>query len=153
AGWKKQGGYAALEKALGMTPQQIVDVVKASGLRGRGGAGFPTGIKWSFMKPGDGKPHYLCCNADESEPGTFKDREIMRWTPHALIEGCAIGSYAIGAETCYIYIRGARSVVLHLFRGRGTGADRTRRGGTQGVLHRRHSRQKRDGHGQDGQHL
>jgi NADH-quinone oxidoreductase subunit F len=80
--------------------------VKESGLRGRGGAGFPTGMKWSFMKPGDGKPHYLCCNADESEPGTFKDREIMRWTPHALIEGCAIGSYAIGAETCYIYIRG-----------------------------------------------
>src|SRR5688500_12365047 len=63
-------------------------------------------MKWSFMKPGDGKPHYLVCNADESEPGTFKDREIMRWTPHALIEGCAIGSYAIGAETCYIYIRG-----------------------------------------------
>jgi NADH-quinone oxidoreductase subunit F len=80
--------------------------VKDSGLRGRGGAGFPTGLKWSFMKPGDGKPHYLCCNADESEPGTFKDREIMRWTPHALVEGCAIGSYAMGAETCYIYIRG-----------------------------------------------
>ncbi|HEX2722721.1 MAG TPA: NADH-quinone oxidoreductase subunit NuoF, partial [Gemmatimonadaceae bacterium] len=80
--------------------------VKESGLRGRGGAGFPTGLKWSFMKPGDGKPHYLCCNADESEPGTFKDREIMRWTPHALVEGCAIGAYAIGAETAYIYIRG-----------------------------------------------
>ena len=106
AGWKKRGGYAALEKALGMTEAQIIDVVKASGLRGRGGAGFPTGLKWSFMKPGDGKPHYLCCNADESEPGTFKDREIMRWTPHALIEGCAIASYAIGAEVCYIYIRG-----------------------------------------------
>ena len=106
AGWKKRGGYQALEKALTMTPAQIVDVVKASGLRGRGGAGFPTGVKWSFMKPGDGKPHYLCCNADESEPGTFKDREIMRWTPHGLIEGCAIGSYAIGAEVCYIYIRG-----------------------------------------------
>ncbi|HEY5219651.1 MAG TPA: NADH-quinone oxidoreductase subunit NuoF [Gemmatimonadaceae bacterium] len=106
AGWKKRGGYTALEKALGMTPAEIVTVVKDSGLRGRGGAGFPTGVKWSFMKPGDGKPHYLCCNADESEPGTFKDREIMRWTPHALIEGCAIGSYAIGAETCYIYIRG-----------------------------------------------
>ena len=75
-------------------------------MRGRGGAGFPTGVKWSFMKPGDGKPHYLCCNADESEPGTFKDREIMRWTPHALVEGCAIGAYAIGAETAYIYIRG-----------------------------------------------
>jgi len=105
-GWRKRGGYVALEKALGMTPADIVGVVKDSGLRGRGGAGFPTGLKWSFMKPGDGKPHYLCCNADESEPGTFKDREIMRWTPHALIEGCAIGAYAIGAETCYIYIRG-----------------------------------------------
>jgi NADH-quinone oxidoreductase subunit F len=105
-GWKKRGGYAALRQSLGMTPADIVTVVKDSGLRGRGGAGFPTGVKWSFMKPGDGKPHYLCCNADESEPGTFKDREIMRWTPHALIEGCAIGSYAIGAETCYIYIRG-----------------------------------------------
>jgi len=105
-GWRKRGGYVALEKALGMTPAEIVNVLKESGLRGRGGAGFPTGMKWSFMKPGDGKPHYLCCNADESEPGTFKDREIMRWTPHALIEGCAIGAYAIGAETCYIYIRG-----------------------------------------------
>jgi NADH-quinone oxidoreductase subunit F len=105
-GWKKRGGYQALEKALAMTPAQIVDIVKESGLRGRGGAGFPTGMKWSFMKPGDGKPHYLCCNADESEPGTFKDREVMRWTPHALVEGCAIGAYAIGAETTYIYIRG-----------------------------------------------
>jgi NADH-quinone oxidoreductase subunit F len=105
-GWKKRGGYQALEKALGMAPADIVNVVKESGLRGRGGAGFPTGVKWSFMKPGDGHPHYLCCNADESEPGTFKDREIMRWTPHALVEGCAIGAYAIGAETAYIYIRG-----------------------------------------------
>src|SRR5436190_3121350 len=105
-GWKKRDGYVALKTSLGMSPADIVTVVKDSGLRGRGGAGFPTGIKWSFMKPGDGKPHYLCCNADESEPGTFKDREIMRWTPHALVEGCAIGSYAIGAETCYIYIRG-----------------------------------------------
>lgn len=105
-GWKKRGGYQALEKALGMAPAEIVDIVKESGLRGRGGAGFPTGMKWSFMKPGDGKPHYLCCNADESEPGTFKDREVMRWTPHALVEGCAIGAYAIGAETTYIYIRG-----------------------------------------------
>jgi NADH-quinone oxidoreductase subunit F len=89
-----------------MDPATIIGIVKESGLRGRGGAGFPTGMKWSFMKLGDGKPHYLCCNADESEPGTFKDREIMRWTPHALIEGCAIGAYAIGAETTYIYIRG-----------------------------------------------
>ncbi len=105
-GWRKRGGYTALPKALAMEPAEIVATVKESGLRGRGGAGFPTGVKWSFMKIGDGKPHYLCCNADESEPGTFKDREIMRWTPHALIEGCAIGAYAIGAETCYIYIRG-----------------------------------------------
>jgi NADH-quinone oxidoreductase subunit F len=105
-GWKARGGYKALQQALAMQPGEIVEIVKASGLRGRGGAGFPTGVKWSFMKPGDGKPHYLCCNADESEPGTFKDREIMRWTPHALIEGCAIGAYAIGAETCFIYIRG-----------------------------------------------
>ncbi|MBC7789676.1 MAG: NADH-quinone oxidoreductase subunit NuoF [Anaerolineae bacterium] len=111
-GWKQRGGYKALEMALGMEPAAIVNVLKESGLRGRGGAGFPTGLKWSFMKPGDGKPHYLCCNADESEPGTFKDREIMRWTPHALIEGCAIGSYAIGAETCFIYIRGEFSEPL-----------------------------------------
>ncbi len=68
-------------KALAMTPEDIIGEVKASGLRGRGGAGFPTGMKWSFMPKDDGKPHYLCCNADESEPGTFKDREIMRWTP------------------------------------------------------------------------
>jgi NADH-quinone oxidoreductase subunit F len=106
AGWKKRGGYHGLEKALGMAPADIVNIVKESGLRGRGGAGFPTGMKWSFMKPGDGKPHYLCCNADESEPGTFKDREVMRWTPHGLVEGCAIAAYAIGAETTYIYIRG-----------------------------------------------
>ena len=105
-GWVQRGGYAALRKALGMTPDAIIEEVKASGLRGRGGAGFPTGLKWSFMPKGDGKPHYLVCNADESEPGTFKDREIMRWTPHQLIEGCAIAAYAIGAERCYIYIRG-----------------------------------------------
>jgi len=105
-GWVERGGYEALKKALGMTPDQIIEEVKSSGLRGRGGAGFPTGLKWSFMPKNSGKPHYLCCNADESEPGTFKDREIMRWTPHQLIEGCAIASYAIGAERCYIYIRG-----------------------------------------------
>ncbi len=105
-GWVQRGGYAALRKALGMTPDAIIEEVKGSGLRGRGGAGFPTGLKWSFMPKGDGKPHYLVCNADESEPGTFKDREIMRWTPHQLIEGCAIAAYAIGAERCYIYIRG-----------------------------------------------
>src|ERR1700730_18922952 len=112
AGWKKRGGYKALEKALGMQPAEIVNVVKESGLRGRGGAGFPTGMKWSFMKLDDGKPHYLCCNADESEPGTFKDREIMRWTPHALVEGCAIAAYAIGAEIAYVYIRGEYTEAL-----------------------------------------
>jgi len=106
AGWVKRGGYEALKKALGMTPAQVVDVVKESGLRGRGGAGFPTGMKWSFMPKEKTKPHYLCCNADESEPGTFKDREIMRWTPHAVLEGCAIAMHAIQAEVGYIYIRG-----------------------------------------------
>jgi NADH-quinone oxidoreductase subunit F len=105
-GWVERGGYAALKAALGMAPDEVTAVVKESGLRGRGGAGFPTGLKWSFMPKNDGKPHYLICNADESEPGTFKDREIMRWTPHQLIEGCAIAAYAIGAETSYIYIRG-----------------------------------------------
>ncbi|OGU07391.1 MAG: NADH oxidoreductase (quinone) subunit F, partial [Gemmatimonadetes bacterium RBG_16_66_8] len=105
-GWVKRGGYAALRKALGMSPAEVTDVVKESGLRGRGGAGFPTGLKWSFMPREKTKPHYLCCNADESEPGTFKDREIMRWTPHALIEGCAIAAHAIRAEVTYIYIRG-----------------------------------------------
>jgi len=114
AGWVERGGYQGLRKALGMTPDAIIEELKASGLRGRGGAGFPTGLKWSFMPKGDGKPHYLCCNADESEPGTFKDREIMRWTPHALIEGCAIACYAIGAETCYIYIRGEFTEPLEL---------------------------------------
>jgi NADH-quinone oxidoreductase subunit F len=105
-GWVNRGGYQGLRKALGMTREAIVEELKASGLRGRGGAGFPTGLKWSFMPKEVTRPHYLLCNADESEPGTFKDREIMRWTPHALIEGCAIASYAIGAERCYIYIRG-----------------------------------------------
>ena len=104
-GWRDRGGYVALEKALKMDPAEIQTVVKDSGLRGRGGAGFPTGVKWSFMKP-DGKQHYLCCNADESEPGTFKDREIMRWTPHALVEGVALAAHAIYASTAYIYIRG-----------------------------------------------
>ncbi|TFG53484.1 MAG: NADH-quinone oxidoreductase subunit NuoF [Gemmatimonadales bacterium] len=106
AGWVERGGYQALRKALAMTPNDVTEEVKASGLRGRGGAGFPCGLKWSFMPKNSGKPHYLVCNADESEPGTFKDREIMRWTPHALIEGCAIAAYAIGAERCYVYIRG-----------------------------------------------
>jgi len=105
-GWVKRGGYEMLKKALAMTPPAVVEEVKASGLRGRGGAGFPTGLKWSFMPKEKKRPHYLCVNADESEPGTFKDREIMRWTPHALLEGSAIAAHAIQAEVVYIYIRG-----------------------------------------------
>jgi len=105
-GWVKRGGYEGLRRALPLSREEIIEQVKTSGLRGRGGAGFPTGLKWSFMPKDVTRPHYLLCNADESEPGTFKDREIMRWTPHALIEGCAIAAYAIGAERCYIYIRG-----------------------------------------------
>jgi NADH-quinone oxidoreductase subunit F len=105
-GWVKRGGYEGLKKALGLTREQVVEEVKASGLRGRGGAGFPTGLKWSFMSKDVTKPHYLVCNADESEPGTFKDREIIRWTPHQMIEGCAIAAHAIGAERIYVYIRG-----------------------------------------------
>jgi NADH-quinone oxidoreductase subunit F len=105
-GWVKRGGYRALERALATEPAKLIDTVKESGLRGRGGAGFPTGLKWSFMPREKKRPHYLCVNADESEPGTFKDREIMRWTPHALLEGTAIAAHAIQAEVAYIYIRG-----------------------------------------------
>ena len=106
AGAKERGRYEALERALGQSPDEVVEVVKASGLRGRGGAGFPTGLKWSFMPKDYSRPHYLCCNADESEPGTFKDREILRWDPHLLIEGCLISAYAIRARHAYIYCRG-----------------------------------------------
>ncbi|HKE89447.1 MAG TPA: NADH-quinone oxidoreductase subunit NuoF [Gemmatimonadales bacterium] len=105
-GWKKRGGYEMLDKALAMDPNAVIEEVKSSGLRGRGGAGFPTGLKWSFMPKEKKKAHYLCVNADESEPGTFKDREIMRWTPHALLEGTAIAAHAIRAEIAYIYVRG-----------------------------------------------
>ena len=105
-GWKKLGGYEALEKALGMTPAEVVEEVKSSGLRGRGGAGFPTGVKWSFMPKEKTGPHYMLINADESEPGAFKDRELMRWTPHQVIEGAMIAAHAIRAEHVYIYIRG-----------------------------------------------
>lgn len=114
AGWTERGGYQALEKALGMSADEVTQVVKDSGLRGRGGAGFPTGLKWSFMPKDASRPCYLACNADESEPGTFKDREIMRWTPHQLIEGCIIASYAIRAQHCYIYIRGEFVDVLRI---------------------------------------
>src|SRR5688500_3108741 len=107
AGWQQRGGYSALRQALGMAPAAVVDVVKNSGLRGRGGAGFPTGVKWTFMPKDDSRqPHYLLINADESEPGAFKDRELVRWTPHQLIEGALIGAYAIRAKHVYIYVRG-----------------------------------------------
>lgn len=100
------GGYSALRKALGIAPAEITDMVKKSGLRGRGGAGFPAGIKWSFIPPDSKKPVYLCCNADESEPGSFKDREILERDPHQMIEGIIIACYAIRSHKAYIYIRG-----------------------------------------------
>lgn len=104
-GYQKWGGYEVLKKALKMSPQQIIDEVKASGLRGRGGAGFPTGTKWGFL-PKNNEPRYLLCNADEGEPGTFKDRLMMERAPHQLIEGMIISAFAIGSHKSYIYIRG-----------------------------------------------
>ena len=104
--YRRLGGYKALEKALQMTPDALINEVKASGLRGRGGAGFPTGMKWSFVPRNTGKPTYLLCNADESEPGTFKDRLLLERNPHALIEGMAIAAYALDCHLSYIYMRG-----------------------------------------------
>jgi len=103
---KNLRGYEGLRKALTLKPNDIIEQVKASGLRGRGGAGFPTGMKWQFVLKDTPKPKYICCNADESEPGTFKDHVLMERNPHLLIEGCAIACYAIGAKVAYIYIRG-----------------------------------------------
>jgi len=102
----RNGGYRALKKALEMNPDTIIQMVKDSGLRGRGGAGFPTGLKWSFIPKDPTLDKYLCCNADEGEPGTFKDRAIIEKDPHQLLEGMAIAAYAIGASNAYIYIRG-----------------------------------------------
>ena len=105
--YREHGGYRSVDKALGeMTPAQVQQEVIKSGLRGRGGAGFPTGLKWSFLDRKSDKPRYLVCNADESEPGTFKDRYLMEHLPHLLIEGLILSSYALGVKTCYIYIRG-----------------------------------------------
>jgi len=105
--YRSRGGYGAVEKALkAMTPDEVVEEVKKSGLRGRGGAGFPTGMKWSFLAKPEGVPRYLVCNADESEPGTFKDRYPIEHLPHLLIEGMICSSYALGANTSYIYVRG-----------------------------------------------
>jgi NADH-quinone oxidoreductase subunit F len=105
-GYRQLGGYEGLAKALKMEPDAVIDEVKKSGLRGRGGAGFSAGLKWSFIPKGKDKPKYLVCNADESEPGTFKDRLLMEYDPHQLIEGCAICCWAVAANTTYIYIRG-----------------------------------------------
>ena len=107
AGARKRGDWSNTKELLSKSPEDIVEAVKASGLRGRGGAGFPTGLKWSFMpKEVKDKPHYLVVNADESEPGTCKDRDILRHEPHKLVEGCLIGGYAMRAKAAYIYVRG-----------------------------------------------
>ncbi|HET9824148.1 MAG TPA: NADH-quinone oxidoreductase subunit NuoF [Chitinophagaceae bacterium] len=113
--YRQHGGYAAVEKALkSMTPDQVTDEVKKSGLRGRGGAGFPTGMKWGFLAKPEGVPRYLVCNADESEPGTFKDRYLMELIPHLLIEGLIVSSYAIGSNLTYIYIRGEFAWIIDI---------------------------------------
>ena len=105
--YRQHGGYRSVEKALKtMAPEAILEEVKTSGLRGRGGAGFPTGMKWSFIAKPEGVPRHLVCNADESEPGTFKDRYLMEKLPHLLIEGMIVSSFALGANLSYIYIRG-----------------------------------------------
>lgn len=113
--YRKLGGYRSVEKALKtMSPEQVVEEVQKSGLRGRGGAGFPTGMKWSFLAKPEGVPRYLLCNADESEPGTFKDRYLMEKIPHRLIEGMIVSSYALGANLSFIYIRGEYMWVLEI---------------------------------------
>jgi NADH-quinone oxidoreductase subunit F len=113
--YRKHGGYRSVEKALKtMSPQNVVEEVQASGLRGRGGAGFPTGMKWSFLAKPEGVPRYLVCNADESEPGTFKDRYLMEKIPHLLVEGMIVSSYALGCNQSYIYIRGEYMWVLEI---------------------------------------
>ena len=118
AAYEKNGGYEALKKVMkgGMKPSQIIDEVKASGLRGRGGAGFPAGMKWSFVPQNTGKPIYLCINADESEPGTNKDREILERDPHMMIEGAVISAYAVGAKVIFFYIRGEFDLSLRRIR-------------------------------------
>ena len=104
--YRREGGYQSVEKAIKMATADIVEEVKKSGLRGRGGAGFPTGMKWSFLAKPEGVPRYLVCNADESEPGTFKDRYLMEFIPHILIEGMIVSAFALGSNVSYIYIRG-----------------------------------------------
>jgi len=111
--YRENGGYKSIEKALKtMTPDEVVAEVKTSGLRGRGGAGFPTGMKWSFIDKKSGNPRYLVCNADESEPGTFKDRYLLEHIPHRLIEGMICSAYALGANKAYIYVRGEFKYII-----------------------------------------
>src|SRR5437762_10601706 len=112
--YRKNGGYASVEKAFKMSSNDIVEEVKKSGLRGRGGAGFPTGMKWSFIAKPEGVPRHLVCNADESEPGTFKDRYLMEFIPHLLIEGLIVSSYALGSNVTYIYIRGEYAWIVDI---------------------------------------
>ena len=113
--YRKHGGYASVEKALkNLTPDEVTEEVKKSGLRGRGGAGFPTGMKWSFLAKPEGVPRYLVVNADESEPGTFKDRYLMEFIPHLLVEGMIVSSYALGANAAYIYIRGEYAWIVDI---------------------------------------
>jgi NADH-quinone oxidoreductase subunit F len=112
--YRQHGGYKSVEKALEMSPDEITEEVKKSGLRGRGGAGFPTGMKWSFLAKPEGVPRHLVVNADESEPGTFKDRYLMEYHPHILIEGMIVSSYALGSNASYIYIRGEYAWIVDI---------------------------------------
>ena len=113
--YRKHGGYRSVEKALNtLTPDEVTEEVKKSGLRGRGGAGFPAGMKWSFLAKPEGVPRYLVVNADESEPGTFKDRYLMEFIPHLLIEGMITASYALGSNASYIYIRGEYAWIVDI---------------------------------------
>jgi NADH-quinone oxidoreductase subunit F len=113
--YRREGGYRSVEKAIKtMSPDQVTEEVKKSGLRGRGGAGFPAGMKWSFLAKPEGVPRYLVCNADESEPGTFKDRYLMEFIPHLLVEGLIVASYALGSNRTFIYIRGEYAWIVDI---------------------------------------
>jgi NADH-quinone oxidoreductase subunit F len=117
-GYKKLGGYVGLPKALGMERSAIVDQIKASGLRGRGGAGAPAALKWGGMPKDKKSPHYLICNADEGEPGTFKDKQLLETCPFEMIEGMTIAGYAVQGDAGYIYIRGETKLMRTTFSGR-----------------------------------
>src|SRR3954471_2637126 len=113
--YRRNGGYEAIKKVLdSMSPDDVINEVKASALRGRGGAGFPTGMKWSFVPRQSPKAKYVVCNADESEPGTFKDRYLLELDPHSLIEGMLIAAYALGSAACYIYYRGEYNYLIDI---------------------------------------